>query len=399
MVRILAVWEMGGGYGHVNAFHDLALALSRRGHEVCFALRDLRGAETLLGRHGFPAFQAPIRRDMAFTRNPPTSFAELLANNGFLDPQGLTALVRGWRSLFGAVRPDAMVVNHSPTALVAATGMGFARILQGTGFVCPPPVSPLPAMGVASGAAERLASIEAQVLTVVNDVLSRFQVGPLASLGSVYAVEAELLCTFPELDPFESQRDVCTYWGPRTEWTQGVKPAWPAAPGDKRIFAYLKPTSPHFERMMAALAGQPHSVLVHAPGLTDYERQHYCGPGLSVSDRQIALERVHGECDLTVCHAGHGTTASALLAGRPLVLLPMQLEQTLTARRVAVLGAGVHIEGGMGDFPRVLTQASKDPSYGLRAAEFARCYADFDPERQVAGLCARIERLAGVGRK
>src|SRR5205823_4327822 len=42
-----------------------------------------------------------------------------------------------------------------------------------------------------------------------------------------------------------------------------------------------------------------------------------------------------------VCHANHGTVVAALLEGKPLVMLPSQLEQAMTARRVIKLGAGV----------------------------------------------------------
>ena len=44
MSRILCVWELGGGAGHLNNLKVIGGALRSRGHEVCFALKDLAPA-------------------------------------------------------------------------------------------------------------------------------------------------------------------------------------------------------------------------------------------------------------------------------------------------------------------------------------------------------------------
>lgn len=37
------------------------------------------------------------------------------------------------------VEPDAVVFDHSPTALLAAKARTFRKTLLGSGFICPPP--------------------------------------------------------------------------------------------------------------------------------------------------------------------------------------------------------------------------------------------------------------------
>ena len=44
MSRILYAWELGGGGGHLNDLKIIGGALRSRGHEVCFALKDLAPA-------------------------------------------------------------------------------------------------------------------------------------------------------------------------------------------------------------------------------------------------------------------------------------------------------------------------------------------------------------------
>jgi len=60
VARILFTWELGGSMGHVAPYLSLANSLREKGHEVAFILRVLRLAETSLGQHGLPYFQAPV---------------------------------------------------------------------------------------------------------------------------------------------------------------------------------------------------------------------------------------------------------------------------------------------------------------------------------------------------
>ena len=48
MARILLTWELGGGLGHLMNLRPLAEGLTRRGHRVVAALRDLSSARQFL---------------------------------------------------------------------------------------------------------------------------------------------------------------------------------------------------------------------------------------------------------------------------------------------------------------------------------------------------------------
>src|SRR5712664_2094429 len=123
MSRILFAWELGANLGHITPLLVLARALRERGHEVVFVLKDLRGCAELLQQHGFSFLQAPIvaARAAGLPREP-ASYPEILLIHGFGDPAGLIAAARAWRSLFGLVKPDLVVFDHSPVALFAARG-------------------------------------------------------------------------------------------------------------------------------------------------------------------------------------------------------------------------------------------------------------------------------------
>jgi len=203
MSRILYVWELGAGYGHVGSVLPLAVELKGRGHEIIFALRDLAHAERFLGRRGFPLLQAPIWITPRRGPDLPVNYAEMLANFGFLDRLGLTGMVKAWRSLYALVQPDLTVIDHAPTALLAARGTGMRRILVGTGFYSPPRTSPMPSLRPwLNVPPERLLESERQVVATINELSGDLGMKPLDVLADLFDADADFLCTFAELDHY-----------------------------------------------------------------------------------------------------------------------------------------------------------------------------------------------------
>src|SRR5690242_8008310 len=119
MSRILMTWELGAGYGHLAPLLALAKPLKAKGHEIAFAARDLKTAATLLGGTGIAVHQAPANLEPA-PGLALHSFPQILLNTCFDDPEKLHARVQAWRKLYTDFKPDLLVSDHSPTALLAA---------------------------------------------------------------------------------------------------------------------------------------------------------------------------------------------------------------------------------------------------------------------------------------
>jgi UDP:flavonoid glycosyltransferase YjiC (YdhE family) len=97
---------------------------------------------------------------------------------------------------------------------------------------------------------------------------------------------------------------------------------------------------------------------------------------------------------VAVLHAGVSTVAAMLLAGKPTLLFPQQLEQTMFARSAEALGVAVAIpEAAAGQFPRLVKRALADASLKDKARRFAEKYAGYDQADAIRAVADRCEAM------
>jgi UDP:flavonoid glycosyltransferase YjiC (YdhE family) len=116
-----------------------------------------------------------------------------------------------------------------------------------------------------------------------------------------------------------------------------------------------------------------------------------------VRDRRLDLQRVGAECDVAVLNGNLGTSSAMLLAGRPALHLPENLEHALNARAVARLGAGSvapdkDAGAALGKLAALLEDGG-DNAYAAAAQKVAARYSDFSASRQAERM---VEALFGV---
>jgi UDP:flavonoid glycosyltransferase YjiC (YdhE family) len=111
----------------------------------------------------------------------------------------------------------------------------------------------------------------------------------------------------------------------------------------------------------------------------------------------VSYARTMPNCDVVVCHAGHGTLARALACGCAVVAGPAVGDMNENAARLDWSGAGVRIPRRFIN-PRTVRLAVEralgEPSIGARARSIAEWSAAHDPGETAAEL---VERLAVNG--
>src|SRR5436309_6983197 len=339
VAKILITWELGGGSGHLVPLRPIIAGLIQRGHSVSAAVRDVARAASVLADCPVRVLQAPFKFGQSPNQIiPPLTFAQLLHNVGFGDALELAALAQAWRALFELTAANVMICDHSPTALLASRGLPMRRIVIGSGFLCPPDEAPLPNLRFWLKAdLEQLAHDEAAVLDRMNQVLSKLEQKPIDRLTQIYRdVELTLLTTFQELDHYPWRKGG-KYWGPCTI-ASGKTPQWRSAKGC-RIYAYLKDCAA-LPAVLEWLANSNHSTLAYVDGVDPKLRARFSNSSIQFECERINMQLAGRECDLAILHGTHGSTAAMLLAGVPVMQLPIFLEQGLLADAVCRIGAG-----------------------------------------------------------
>lgn len=395
MARIAFAWEMGGELGHAMACNSLAQAVRKRGHRVGFMFRELQGLTHLPGLAAHDVFQAPVSVSEGLDQVP-ASFADILLGCGYDRPQHLAGLLAGWFALFGRWKPDLVVADFAPTALLAARVMGLRRVAFSNGFSLPPRLTPMPAFRFDEPIdPRRIVQADAQALATVNGALARFGVAPLERLAQQFETDEDFLATFPELDSYAS-RPTAGYWGPRVSFDSGKDVQWPAGDG-KRIAVYIKQSSRLIDAVIDALAAGPHRVVAFIPDLDAQRTQRLRSDRRVVSDRAVRLEPLLKECDLLVSHGGN-ICPGTLMSGVPQLVLPTQYEQYLTAHRIAQLGAGAWVgpDAGTEALAQTLAQVLGDPAVMRAARTFAARYASYSPAEQQRRILVRMDEILAL---
>lgn len=394
MARIAFALELGGELGHVRSCGGLGGALALRGHRVGFLLSDLHAPDAL---QVTPREVARLPSGKTAMVPRPASYAEILVGCGYRSAETLAPLADAWRAQIGEWRPDIVVADYAPTAMLAAHVLGIKCINYGIGFSIPPRLSPLPSFRFDEPVdPQRVAAADAQALRSINAVLAGWGEKPLATLAQLFECDEEFLCTFPELDQY-GNRPPSGYWGPRFEISSGARHAWPAR-GGKRIFLYLKTALPQLDAVIDFLAASPHRVAAFIPGLDEARRARLAGPARHVSLEPIRLEPLLDDCDLAITHGGQ-LTAGLASRGIPQLVFPLQFEQYITARRIEQLGCGRWL--GPAATPRqvaaTLTELLGNPALAASARAFSRRYPAFSIAEQRRRMVARIEQLLREG--
>lgn len=389
MAKIVFTWELGGGLGHLVRYRALVGLLCEQGHAVGFIARDPERARRVFGHLPVSIESAPWDSTPPALRIiSPNSFAEVLWNSGFAEREMLTDRLRRWRECLDAARPDVIVADYSPTAVLAGHHLlGIRTIASGNGFYLPPAMRPLPPLRYWQPADRAgLARSEAALLANLNAALQALGGRAVASVVDAILTGESFLQSFEEFDHAYERPDA-DYLGAYPDASFGLAPEWPAGAGPK-LFAYLEP-SVLLPELLAAFAALDARVCLYAPGAE--AALAACGGRVTWMPAPVALARAAEEADAYVSNANINSMMAFLLAGKPQLVVPYTLEKYLVGRRLEILGAGLSApRRNTGDVVAKLRAVLSQRSYRRAAERFAGKYAAGDETTHANAMWQRM---------
>ncbi len=386
MAVILITWEIGQGLGHVLPLLPLARDLKRYGHELHFAVRDVRHVSQILVEEGFKVWQAPVNpgRTLKKTDPQPQSMADVLALFGFAHPAMLSNIATAWHQMLDHIRPSLVIASYAPLSLLCARQRGIQTALLALPFELPPDQHPLPAFRtMPNHRAPVQASCDDGIIRTVNQVFPGLA---LNSVSAVFRADHRWIMSFPELDFLSGKRSE-PYCGSLSTGLHG-KPLEISDRARPQVLAYLKTELHQLEAVR-------HNILrcndwqwhIYLRGADDQLLQRWQSAHVKVYAAPLGLDMALKQVDLALSTGGQGFTSACLLAGVPLVFLCDHMEAQLTASRVCRFGAGRMVQGT--DVGRAAQQMLNAPLYRQQASRFAQKYAQHDVHR-VSGQLAKI---------
>ncbi len=393
MARVCFTWELGQGYGHLVRYRALITGLLERGHDVTFIAKDPARARKVFA--GMAVTIVPIEPGST----PPTerlvrlnSYPEILHDFGFCRPEYLRRQLQPWLRVLRALQPDVLIVDHSPTAFVAARIGGLRVISSGNGFTVPPRVTPMPPLRYWSRRErEHLIDHEQLVLDTCNTVLGEHGAPALPAVAELFAGAGEWILSFPELDHY-AVREGANYLGSFSAEGFGAAPRWPTLDGPK-LFAYLSVATLSPE-LVAALRACEGNLCIHAPALPPQELARLIPERTVVAAQPVDLAAVATIADAVITNGSLNSVAGFLAAGVPQLALPNNLERHMVGRRLELTGGGLMTRWRNPDrLADKLRAVLSDRAFRRNAQRFANRYSAASALQQCEQMQADIERV------
>jgi len=404
--RVLSVWELGSGLGHIDRMLGVGRALRARGHESRFLLKDLSRAEVRFAadEHGQRWWygQSPVW--LPTLNNGPAlrSYTVVLAAAGWLNPVGLAGLVTAWRAMFELLKPDALVCDHAPTAMLAARGMGLPVFCVGNSFEVPPAGPNFPPMAFWDAEEHRrCVGQDEQLLVAANKALSLLGDAPLGRLTDLFDGVHRCIMSLPELAHYDQDGSAAAdIVGPTFVADMGSLPTWPDADitrGKPPVFVYLNPANAQFEPLIVTLKALQWPTVVFAKGMSPEAAARLGSPSLRFETQPLRMDAVLRRARLVISHGSVGTVTAAALAGVPQLVLPSHMEQWMVSRRIEQAGVGLLVkpEVAAPDWRALLTRLVDEPQFAAAAQVLAQRHAGMSPRQAAEVVVGRMEAVWG----
>ena len=419
MKILVAGWDSGGGVEAVQTVVGRAVA---QGHQVrVLGTEGLRsrfesaGATFLRYRYAPDNDMSKPETDLVKdwqTRNPVTQWRRV-RDRQLVGPAH--ELCRDVAEELQREPADVTVVDTMiPAAMFGAevSGVRAVIVMHGPYMIPRPGIPPLgtgwmPGKGPLGRLRDRSAA--AVTLAVFRSWMpglnrTRAEVGlpPVRDLPGLMArADRVLVCSSPSYDfaPRSVPANV-RYVGPQLEDHpgQGSGDRWAGPPTQPLVLVGLSSTVMRQEGLLQraadALGQLPVRGLVTTGPAVD--PAVISAPANVTVTRWVRHADVLPHCSAVITHGGHGTVMKTLIAGVPLIVVPLGRDQPDNAGRVVHAGAGIRLRKNatVSALRTAVSRVTEDPRYRVAARRMAaRLASERDDHRAVAEL----EQVAARG--
>jgi hypothetical protein len=396
-LRILLATEAHEGLGHVWPWRGLLEILREHGHAAVMACPQASSAQGLLAKTGariVPAWWPSMHAGAI--QEPSYCWEDLLWNLGYGSNKAVAACSKYWMELLATEKPDVVLADYAPLAMVMAKAAGIPVIEAGGGFCVPPARHgqpawlPLvyqlnPAENLPNEWAMRAQTRGQAIATAFDQALAASN--RLSEFNAIYrCADFRCVTSVVELDHYATFRhsNEIKYLGALKLSAQGDDPVLSAgswctgAKEDRRLLCYLKETTPDIYEYLAQLAICTGWQVLIAGLNSSIARKACLVKGVTpshihFSEKALDFSKALPLADVFITNGGIHSLAHALSNSTHCLLIPSQAEQASTAfllkkhPLVGIVGPAKNLSQHLIQLKNALMNKSVDEAINLKS--------------------------------
>jgi len=253
--------------------------------------------------------------------------------------RNLEFAAQNWLQMLAEIKPRMIVSDFAPT-LRLATRARLPTVVLGNGYTVPPAGKLLPPMRPWElGVPPESRIHEFLLLAAANRVCANLK-GPCVNFFSdLFQGERTFVSTLAEFDPYGKARSEVPLWPfnvpdiPEAE--ESLQRQGPA------VFCYMQNDHPALSVLLDAISILDCRSAIYVGGADPARLAGKCGTNVLVYRAPADFRSVLPQTSVLVHHGGLGTAYAGLMAGVPQIVLPVNLEHSITARGLDQFKAAV----------------------------------------------------------
>jgi hypothetical protein len=344
---------LGTDYQHLLSLQSVARFYQTKGYSVWVAARDVSKLKRLFSDVPINIVAAPFTdsaAELGLDKQAPRSYADLLRRCGYHHGDALSGLVNAWRSIFSYIKPDLILFDHAPTALLSSRGLSkngkpVGKVSIGMPFSVPDDNRPAGVFFPGDLAKNDIVHFEDDLVKVVNKVCIEFSMPRIKNLADLFAdLDKCIFQTYSELNHYgyrsAEQRHKTSYVGATVpEFSEAA--VFPHFKGPK-IYCHVK-GSAETPILLKTLQAIECSAIVLVDGIPDSIIRAHQSRHILYIDKPVNMQDVLEKTTFAILNGGINSVSLFLKVGTPVALFPLHIEQFLMAKRVEALNAGFQI--------------------------------------------------------
>jgi len=288
--------------------------------------------------------------ELGLDKQAPRSYADLLRRCGYHHSDALLGLVSAWRSLYSFIKPELILFDHAPTALLSArgpsvNGNAIPKIAVGMPFSVPDDNRPAGVFFPGDLAKNDIIRYEDDLVKVVNKVCIEFSIPRINNLADLFSdLDKCIFQTYSELNHYgyrsAEQRHKTSYVGASIPVASEAA-VFPHFKGPK-IYCHVK-GSAETSVLLKTLQAIECSAIVLVDGIPDSIIKAHQSKHILYIDKPVSMRDVLDKSTFAILNGGINSVSLFMKAGIPVGLFPLHIEQFLMAKRVEALNAGFQL--------------------------------------------------------